>query len=167
MGYTRPIRRGDTTAPPRYRQWSTARRAQAAASLISRCGAVPRGLPTSRSGVVITHVNVVDVATGTVRPEMSVRIDSNRIASVSPTHRSAAAPGARVIDAIGKYLVPGLWDAHFVRTAGPDLESGAWLDRAYEIAPREHPISYWCPRLRVNPVVLGRGRNSIAWLPTA
>lgn len=165
---------------------------------IAAAAAGARGTGTAAGReIVIAHVAVVDVATGAVRRDMSVRIDSNRIISVKPSNTTPAPAQARVIDSTDKYLIPGLWDAHvhlsymgscalpvfvangvtavrdagarldevrawrreiargelvgpYIRTAGPDLESGTWLDRAYAIAPPDHQFWYWGPRIRVD-----------------
>lgn len=62
------------------------------------------------STVVITHVTVIDVTRGLLRPDMTVVIEGNRIAAVG---KSAMIPhNAKVIDASGKFLMPGLWDMH-------------------------------------------------------
>ena len=62
------------------------------------------------STVVITHVTVIDVTRGLLRSNMTVVIDGNRIAAVG---NSAKIPhNAKVIDATGKFLIPGLWDMH-------------------------------------------------------
>ena len=37
-----------------------------------------------------------------------------------------------------------------IRTAGPNIESGAWLDLAYGLAPTSDPIWHWGQRLRMN-----------------
>lgn len=37
-----------------------------------------------------------------------------------------------------------------IKTAGLDIESGAWLDRAFQFAPDTLPIWYWGPRIRMN-----------------
>jgi imidazolonepropionase-like amidohydrolase len=72
--------------------------------------------------LALAHVNVVDVETGQVSLDQTVLIVGNRIrtvAAVSPP------PGARVVNAGGAYLIPGLWDMHthnFDLTAGYDLE---------------------------------------------
>ncbi|MDQ2771847.1 MAG: amidohydrolase family protein [Bacteroidota bacterium] len=61
--------------------------------------------------LTIIHANVVDVATGNIRPDMTVVINGNRITRVSPAAR-AKPPTGRVVDATGQYLIPGLWDMH-------------------------------------------------------
>ena len=67
--------------------------------------------PAQAQQLTIVHVNVVDVATGKVQPDMTVVIAGQRIAKVSPSAR-AAPPTGRVVDASGQYLIPGLWDMH-------------------------------------------------------
>jgi len=59
----------------------------------------------------ITHVTVVDVATGKELPDQSVVLQGERILSIAPFD-SANRPRGRVIDAHGKFLIPGLWDMH-------------------------------------------------------
>ena len=61
--------------------------------------------------LTIIHANVVDVATGKIRPDMTVVIVGKRITRVSPSAR-ATQPAGRVVDATGQYLIPGLWDMH-------------------------------------------------------
>jgi hypothetical protein len=58
--------------------------------------------------LTIEHVNVIDTRTGRVVQNQSVSIQDGLIVSVS----AARAHGGTVIDAKGKYLIPGLWDMH-------------------------------------------------------
>jgi imidazolonepropionase-like amidohydrolase len=60
------------------------------------------------SQVAITHVNVVDVESGTVRADRTVVIEGDRIRAIT----TSAPAGARTIDARGAYMIPGLWDMH-------------------------------------------------------
>jgi len=60
--------------------------------------------------IAITHVNVVDAASGEVRAGQTVVITGSVISAVAPT--PAVPAGARIIDGTGKYLIPGLWDMH-------------------------------------------------------
>src|SRR5262245_61080696 len=62
--------------------------------------------------LVLTHVNVVDVAAGKVRPDEDVTIRDGRIAAVAPSGTAAPPAGVRAIDAKGKFLIPGLADMH-------------------------------------------------------
>jgi Amidohydrolase family len=68
--------------------------------------------PAAPQPFVLTHVNVVDVAAGTVRPDEDVTIRDGRIASVAPSGTTAPPAGVRAIDAKGKFLIPGLADMH-------------------------------------------------------
>jgi imidazolonepropionase-like amidohydrolase len=61
---------------------------------------------------VLTHVTVIDTATGATRADMTVVVEGDRIRDVGPAAGAKVPPGARVVDGSGKYLVPGLWDMH-------------------------------------------------------
>jgi imidazolonepropionase-like amidohydrolase len=62
--------------------------------------------------LVLTHVTVIDVTGGTTKPNMTVVITGDRISQVEEAGKVVAAPGATVVDAAGKFLIPGLWDMH-------------------------------------------------------
>jgi imidazolonepropionase-like amidohydrolase len=70
-----------------------------------------QGLPPSKP-LVLSHVTVIDVAAGRVKPEMTVIIAADRIEAVGPSGRVPTPDSALVVDAKGKFLIPGLWDAH-------------------------------------------------------
>jgi hypothetical protein len=59
----------------------------------------------------ITHVTVVDVASGKEMPDQTVVLQGERILSVV-AFDSANPPQGQVIDAHSKFLIPGLWDMH-------------------------------------------------------
>jgi hypothetical protein len=60
--------------------------------------------------VAITHATVIDVASGARAPDQTIVVSARRISAVGS---NAAIPsGARVIDARGKFVIPGLWDMH-------------------------------------------------------
>ena len=61
--------------------------------------------------LVFTHANIVDVARGGVHRDADVVIRDGRMASVVDSGRPAP-PGARIIDATGTFLIPGLVDMH-------------------------------------------------------
>src|SRR5215813_12541469 len=62
--------------------------------------------------VVLAHVTVVDIRSGQLRQNQSIVIETERIAMVGPSGAVVVPRGARVINAAGKYVIPGLWDAH-------------------------------------------------------
>jgi imidazolonepropionase-like amidohydrolase len=82
-------------------------------------------LCASAQTLTITHATVVDVSNGQLHPGSTVVIDGKRIVSVV-SHGPTPASGT-VVDAHGRFLIPGMWDMHthvfFDRTApdGKDL----------------------------------------------
>ena len=64
------------------------------------------------SDLAMVHANVVDVRTGSVENDATVVISGGKIKAVLPGKSAKVASGARVIDAHGGYLIPGLWDMH-------------------------------------------------------
>ena len=60
--------------------------------------------------LVLAHVTVIDATGAPAKPDMTVVITGNRITAIG---KDVAAPqDAQVIDASGKFLIPGLWDMH-------------------------------------------------------
>ncbi len=58
------------------------------------------------------HVNVVPMDSDRVLPDQTVVVSGGRIAALGPAGKTAVPEGARVIDARGGYLSPGLADMH-------------------------------------------------------
>jgi imidazolonepropionase-like amidohydrolase len=69
------------------------------------------------SNVALTHVNVVDVRSGSVARDQTVLIAGGRISDVSGSGSVHIPTGSRILDAQGDFLIPGLWDMH-VHTDG-------------------------------------------------
>ncbi len=69
-------------------------------------------LPSSAAAqdLALTHANVIDVVSGEVMSDVTVLVDDGRIASIAPGDPPADVE--RVIDLQGKYVTPGLMDAH-------------------------------------------------------
>jgi len=65
-----------------------------------------------KSSVVFTHVAVIDTAGASVQPDMTVVIVGDHIAEVSRSTEVNVPKSTQVIDARGKFLIPGLWDMH-------------------------------------------------------
>jgi imidazolonepropionase-like amidohydrolase len=62
--------------------------------------------------LVITHVTVID-ATGTpAKPDMTVVVIGDRISKLGKSSKVRVPADAQIVDATGKYLIPGLWDMH-------------------------------------------------------
>src|SRR5690349_832661 len=62
--------------------------------------------------IVITHVTVINPGTSSVQANQTVVISNGRITSVAGSETLQPPKNARVIDASGQYLIPGLWDMH-------------------------------------------------------
>jgi imidazolonepropionase-like amidohydrolase len=58
----------------------------------------------------ILHANVVDVTDGRILSNQTINIDGSTVRSVTPN--GPPLTGARVIDATGRFVIPGLWDMH-------------------------------------------------------
>lgn len=97
-------------------------RARCLALLTAYLSAGPPSL-LAQSAVAFTHVSVVDGTDSMPRVDQTVVIRGRRIVAVGPSRSTSTPRNARVVDAHGKFLIPGLWDMH-VHTAvvgGRDL----------------------------------------------
>ena len=70
----------------------------------------PRQGATRRLAIV--GATLIDGRGGPPLPEMTVLVEGERIAAVGPAGRVRVPRGSTVIDAHGKWLLPGLWDMH-------------------------------------------------------
>ena len=64
------------------------------------------------SVLAITHVTVIDMAGAPPAPDQTVLIDKGKIIAVGPANSVSVPSGARILDAHGKFLIPGLADMH-------------------------------------------------------
>src|SRR5262245_45393441 len=78
-----------------------------AALVLSGCVAAS----TQPRPLILTHVNVIDVQTGSIGRDMTVTLANGRISAIDPASARPDA-GAQVVDGTGKFLIPGLWDMH-------------------------------------------------------
>jgi hypothetical protein len=79
--------------------------ASCAAPLATRPGTEPASL-------ALTHVSVIPMHGGTPLRDQTVLIHGARITRIGPAEDVRLPSGARVVDARGKFLIPGLWDMH-------------------------------------------------------
>ncbi len=108
-------------------------------------GLVDCAMGRAPADLVIRNGQWVCVQTGEIVPNTDVAIRSSRIAFVGPDASHTIGPNTKVIDADGRYLVPGLLDAHmhvesgmltvtqFVRAVVPHGTTGMFVD-PHEIA---------------------------------
>ncbi len=90
-------------------------------------GAVGPARPWQRasdSTIAITDVTVIDATGAPPLPHMTVVIEGERISEIRPTNADRNPEGTHIVDGTGRFLIPGLWDAHvhtFVFPWQPDL----------------------------------------------
>jgi hypothetical protein len=78
----------------------------------------------SSPGILIfTNVNVVDTRSGHLVRDLTVVVKHGRIAGVAKVGLIEGSRYLQVINASGKYLIPGLWDMHVHTAGGP---AAAW-----------------------------------------
>ncbi|HUW54753.1 MAG TPA: amidohydrolase family protein [Rhodanobacter sp.] len=72
--------------------------------------------------LLLTHVAVIDGTGAPAKPGMTIAIDGRHIAAIYPDGSRAAPKGAHVEDLRGRFVIPGLIDAHVHLTgAEPDF----------------------------------------------
>lgn len=82
---------------------------------------VPAAPPAT---VVLTHVTIIDTSGGPAQTDQTVVVSGGRISGIGPSSKVLPPKGARIVDARGKFLIPGLWDMH-VHIAGINADP-AW-----------------------------------------
>lgn len=75
-------------------------------------------VPRSTAPLALVHATIIDPRNGAERRDTTILIADGRITEIRPTDGAPPPAGARVIDATGKYVVPGLIDAHVHLTDG-------------------------------------------------
>ncbi|MFG2577351.1 amidohydrolase family protein [Streptomyces sp. NPDC048481] len=69
--------------------------------------------------LAFTHVTVIDGSGAPPAPGMTVVVEGGRVTAVAPSARTRLRPGTRTVDLTGKYLIPGLIEAH-THSDGPE-----------------------------------------------
>jgi len=110
----------------------------AAASLLGSAAAPAADPVTAIVGATVIHPERDnDVAS----PDTTIILRGNRIAAVGPARDTPVPEGARVVDAHGRWIIPGLIDGHvhffqsgnlYTRPDGADFN--AWMPYAKEVA---------------------------------
>lgn len=62
--------------------------------------------------LILSNINIVNSETGEIEKNKDVIIVNDRISSIIPSNRQVEYEAKEVIDASGKFLIPGLWDMH-------------------------------------------------------
>jgi len=114
--------------------------AMVAALLLLPIPAGGQGAPREDAGPLhLTDARVVDVGSGEVRRGVTVVVRDGRIRRVAPSDEIGRPPeGARSVDLQGRYLLPGLIDAHThlagLASARRALESGVTTARVVGVS---------------------------------
>jgi imidazolonepropionase-like amidohydrolase len=134
------------------------------------------GLPADRcvaQTIVIQGATIIDATGAAPRARQSIRIEDGRIVAIRPAGDSAMPSDAIVVNALGKFLIPGLWDMHVhltkagahtlplfvangvtgVRDAGGDFETIARMRREIAAGTRVGP------RIKAAGPILESARN--------
>jgi imidazolonepropionase-like amidohydrolase len=62
--------------------------------------------------LAITHVAIIDATGAPLQPDMTLLITGECIAAIGPSSSTAIPRGAQILNATGKFLIPGLADMH-------------------------------------------------------
>ncbi len=81
---------------------------------------------TGLERLAFTHVTVIDATGSPAKPDMTVIITGDRIAAVGKSKTVSVPTDARIVDASGKFLIPGLWDMH-THLGDEALDKGGYL----------------------------------------
>ena len=87
----------------------------ALAALIALAGTAPLAAPLTaqeRQPLYLINANVVDGVSGTVVRDATIVIEGTRITRIAPKLSLPRGGGVRVIDLAGRWVAPGLIDAH-------------------------------------------------------
>ncbi|MGH9845849.1 MAG: amidohydrolase family protein [Blastocatellia bacterium] len=89
-------------------------------ALLSAQSQAPTQSQSQAPPLVFTHVTVIDATGAPARPDMTVVIANDRITELGKAGKVRIPKEAQVVDAKGKFLIPGLWDMH-VHTSNDDF----------------------------------------------
>src|ERR1700722_15308123 len=79
------------------------------------CGLLAGGAASAApvtQGLVLSGVTIVDTQDGKLSRDMAVVIDGGKIVQIARAKSVTVAGSARLVDARGKYVVPGYLDMH-------------------------------------------------------
>jgi hypothetical protein len=77
--------------------------------------------------LAFTHVTVIDATGQPALRDRTVIVAGDRIQKIGPSNELKPPKSDKVIDASGKYMIPGLWDMHAHFRGGPALMPETWL----------------------------------------
>ena len=72
--------------------------------------ASPQAPSTKQTALALTHVTVIDTTGALAQPDVTVVIRGDRIVGMGKSGKVHVPAGSEIVDATGKFLIPGLWD---------------------------------------------------------
>lgn len=78
----------------------------------SACAQRPQNVASSGATLVLKRANIIDIENGRVVPHQTIVIVGSRIVAIGSSSEVALPTSSQVVDAAGKYIIPGLWDMH-------------------------------------------------------
>ncbi len=78
-----------------------------------------------RADTILRNANIIDLESGATSIARDIFVRGGKIASVEPTSGSRP-DGVVIYDATGKFIVPGLWDAHVHIFSSPEEHETAF-----------------------------------------
>ncbi|HKP27906.1 MAG TPA: amidohydrolase family protein [Gemmatimonadales bacterium] len=75
----------------------------------------------AQAPVAIRDVSIIDVATGSVSPGLTILVTGRRITAVGRPDAITVPANATVVEGHGGFVIPGLWDMH-VHATNPGLD---------------------------------------------
>jgi imidazolonepropionase-like amidohydrolase len=98
-----------------------------AVSILGGCGGpLPQpGSPAGAAALLVRDVTVIDGTGASPRQHASVLVRSGTIQEIGDAATLKAPRGARVVEGHGRFLLPGLWDAHVHLSYGDETELAA------------------------------------------
>ncbi len=73
---------------------------------------LPQMLVAQMKPLVLTHATVIDMTGAPPKSDMTVVISENLITALGKSNKVHVPKNAQIIDATGKFIIPGLWDMH-------------------------------------------------------
>ena len=90
--------------------------------LLTACLSLAACSPPPEPTLAITHVTVIDMTGAAPLADQTIVIEKQRIANLGSSNAVAIPRGAQILDAHGKFLIPGLADMHIHLTAAGEPE---------------------------------------------
>jgi imidazolonepropionase-like amidohydrolase len=120
--------------------------------------------PSNEHIIAITHATVIDMTGATPLADQTVIIQKDRIANIGASNTVAIPRGAQILDAHGKFLIPGLVDMHIHVTAAGEPDGSRKFNPAFA-CQRNHQRSGHGRLSRIAEPAAKRNRGQEAFGP--